>query len=163
MMSALKVFVTREGRATFVCPECERSRTVDVSRNAKLARASRVRVKCPCGHHYPVTLERRRFFRKTVHLSGSFFHMVNGRHVDRGRMAVLDLSRTGLRIRLNERRPLQVGDTLLVEFHLDDRQHSLIRRESVVRRIEGTDLGTEFAAPEATDANSRAIGFYLAG
>ncbi len=60
-MSALKVFITREGRATFVCPECERSRTVDVSRNAKLARASRVRVKCPCGYHYPVILERRRF------------------------------------------------------------------------------------------------------
>ncbi len=163
MMSELKVFVTREGRATFVCPECERSRTVDVSGNAKLARASRVRVKCPCGHHYPVVLERRRFFRKAVNLSGSFVHTVNGRHVDRGEMAVLDLSRTGLRIRLNERRPLRVGDTLLVEFHLDDRQHSLIRRESVVRRIEGVDLGTEFAAPDITDANSRAIGFYLAG
>ncbi len=162
-MSDLKVFVSCEGRATFVCPQCECPRTVEVSRNAQLARASRVRVKCPCGHQYPVTLERRRFFRKAVNLSGSFFHTVNGRHVDRGEMAVLDLSRTGLRIRLNERRPLRVGDTLLVEFHLDDRQHSLIRRESVVRRIEGVDLGTEFAAPDITDANSRAIGFYLAG
>ncbi len=163
MMSDLKVFITREGRATFVCPACELSRTVEVARNTKLARASRVGVKCPCGHHYPVTLERRRFFRKAVNLSGSYFHTVNGRHVDRGEMAVLDLSRTGVRIRLNERRPLRVGDTLLVEFHLDDRQQSLIRKESVVRRIEGVDLGTEFAAPEITDANSRAIGFYLAG
>ncbi len=162
-MSDMKVFITGEGQATFVCPECARSRTVAMTRNKKLARAARVRVKCPCGHHYPVTLERRRFFRKPVYLSGSYFHTVNGRHVDRGEMAVLDLSRTGVRIRLNETRPLRVGDTLLVEFHLDDRQHSLIRKESIVRRIEGIDLGTEFAAPEVTDANTRAIGFYLAG
>ncbi len=69
-MSDLKVFVTREGRATFVCPQCECPRTVEVSRNAQLAGASRVRVKCPCGHQYPVTLERRRFFRKAVNLNG---------------------------------------------------------------------------------------------
>lgn len=161
-MNELKVFITSDGQATFVCPACAHSRTVDVARNAKLARASRVRVKCPCGHHYPVILERRQFFRKAVNFSGSFFQTVNGRHVGRGEMAVLDLSRTGLRIRLNENRPLQIGDTLLVEFHLDDRQHSLIRKESVVRRIDGFDLGTEFAAPGVTDANTRAIGFYLA-
>ena len=162
-MSDIKVFISSEGEATFVCPQCERSRTVAVAANAKLSRAARVRVKCPCGHHFPVTLERRRYFRKSVNLSGAFFQTVNGRHVDRGEMAVRDLSRTGLRIRLNENRPLQVGDTLLVEFHLDDRQHSLIRKESIVRRIDGFDLGTEFAAPEVTDANTRAIGFYLAG
>ncbi len=162
-MNDIKVFITSEGEATFVCPECERSRTVAVAANAKLSRASRVRVKCPCGHHFPVTLERRRYFRKSVNLSGAFFQTVNGRHVDRGEMAVRDLSRTGLRIRLNENRPLRVGDTLLVEFHLDDRQHSLIRKESIVRRIDGFDLGTEFIASDITDANTRAIGFYLAG
>jgi c-di-GMP-binding flagellar brake protein YcgR len=122
-----------------------------------------VRVKCPCGHHYPVTLERRKYFRKSVNLNGSFFETVNGRPVDRGQMAVLDLSRTGMRIRLRERRPVQIGDTLLVEFQLDDRQQSLIRRESIVRRIDGADLGTEFAAAGVMDANARAIGFYLAG
>jgi hypothetical protein len=161
-MNDIKVFITSDGQATFVCPECERSRTVAVEGNAKLARAARVRVKCPCGHQYPVTLERRQFFRKAVNLSGSFFQTVNGRHVDRGEMAVLDLSRTGMRIRLRENRPLRIGDTLLVEFHLDDRQHSLIRKESIVRRIDGSDLGTEFAGPAVTDANTRAIGFYLA-
>ncbi len=161
-MKDMKVFITSEGQATFVCPECERSRTVAVAENEKLARAARVRVKCPCGHQYPVTLERRQFFRKAVNLSGSFFQTVNGRHVDGGTMAVVDLSRTGMRLRLNEKRPLRIGDTLLVEFHLDDRQHSLIRRESVVRRIDGSDLGAEFIAAAATDANSRAIGFYLA-
>lgn len=161
-MNTRKVFITTDGQATFVCSACEGSRTVEVARNAELARASRVRVKCPCGHHYPVSLERRRFFRKAVNFIGSFFHTVNGRHVDHGKMAVLDLSRTGMRIRLNENRPLQVGDTLLVEFHLDDRQHSLIRKESIVRRIDGFDLGTEFAAPGVMDANTRAIGFYLA-
>jgi hypothetical protein len=161
-MNENKIFITRDGQATFVCPECERSRTVNAADNAKLAHAARVRVKCPCGHQYPVTLERRQFFRKAVNLSGSFFQTVNGRHVDRGEMAVLDLSRTGMRIRLSERRPLQIGDTLLVEFHLDDRQHSLIRKESIVRRIDGPDLGTEFAGLGGMDANTRAIGFYLA-
>lgn len=78
-------------------------------------------------------------------------------------MAVLDLSRTGLRIRPIESRSLRVVDTLVVEFHLDGRQHSLIRKESIVRRIDGFDLGTEFIRPEITDARTRAIGFYLTG
>ncbi len=161
-MSDLKVFITSEGKATFVCPECERSRTVAVACHAKLANAARVRVKCPCGHCYPVSLERRRYFRKAVNLNGSFCRTVNGRQVERGAMAVRDLSRTGLRMRLTHYPPLQVGDTLVVEFHLDDRQHSLIRKEGIVRRIDGRELGTEFIGPEIVDASSRAIGFYLA-
>ncbi len=162
-MSRQKVFISSAGEATFVCPACARSRTVNTARHPTLSRAAKVRVKCPCGHQYPVSLERRRYFRKAVDLRGIFFQTVNGRQVDSGPMVVLDLSRTGMRIRLNESRPLQIGDTLMVKFHLDDRQQSLVKKESIVRRIDGVDLGTEFIASDVTDASTRAIGFYLAG
>jgi hypothetical protein len=36
-------------------------------------------------------------------------------------------------------------------------------KESIVRRIDGVDLGAEFFASDVTDASTRAIGFYLAG
>ncbi|MDJ0667007.1 MAG: PilZ domain-containing protein [Desulfobacterales bacterium] len=162
-MRRQKVFVTSDGKATFVCPACARSRTVDAARNPTLSRAARVRVKCPCGHQYPVSLERRRYFRKAVDLRGTFVQTVDGRHVDGGPMVVLDLSRTGMRIRLNESRPVRIGDTLVVKFQLDDRQQSLIHKESIVRRIDGVDLGTEFTASNVIDASTRAIGFYLTG
>jgi hypothetical protein len=162
-MSKQKVFISSDGKATFVCPACVRARTVNTARHPTLSRAARVRVKCPCGHPYPVSLERRRYFRKAVDLRGIFFQTVNGRQVDKGPMVVLDLSRTGMRIRLNESRPLRIGDTLVVKFQLDDRQQSLINKESIVRRIDGVDLGAEFIASDVTDASTRAIGFYLAG
>jgi hypothetical protein len=44
---------------------------------------------------------------------------------------------------------------------LDDGKRSTVRKESVVRRIDGSDLGAEFTATGASDPNAKAIGFYL--
>jgi hypothetical protein len=158
-----KVFLTHDFKATLVCPECDRSRTVNVAEHVKRDHEVKIRVKCPCGHRYPAALERRRFFRKGVHFRGTFSRTADGRAAGGGGMAVLDLSRTGLRIRLNTMGKLDVGDKLVVEFRLDDRQRSLIRKESIVRRIKGLDLGAEFASLEPSDPHAKAIGFYLFG
>jgi hypothetical protein len=158
-----KIFLTRDHKATLVCPECERSRTVDVAEHVNRHHEVRIRVKCPCGRRYPATLERRRFFRKDVHFRGTFARLDDGRSAGGGEMAVRDLSRTGVCIRLNTMRKLHVGDRLVVNFCLDDRHRSLIRKESIVRRIDGLDLGAEFTSTDPSDPHAKAIGFYLFG
>lgn len=156
-----KVFVNEDNKATLACPDCERSRTIDATPFIYMARAVRIKIKCPCGFHYPAELERRRHFRKVVHFQGTYRQAMGGRHVGRGTMAVLDLSRTGVRMRLSGDRDFRVGDRLVLEFQLDDHKRSRIRKESVVRRIDGKDLGAEFAASDPADPNAKAIGFYL--
>jgi hypothetical protein len=50
---------------------------------------------------------------------------------------------------------------LEVEFKLDDNKRSPIRKEVVIRKIVGYDLGTEFTSVDAGNASDKAIGFYL--
>lgn len=156
-----KAFISSDNKATLACPECDRSRTFDVTPYLKVSKAVTIKVKCPCGNRFPVQLERRRHFRKSVHFEGTFSRTAQGRDVDRGRVAVLDLSRTGVKLRLNDNSSLGVGDTILLEFELDDSKRSRIRKESIIRRIDGFDLGAEFASTDPSDPDAKAIGFYL--
>jgi hypothetical protein len=156
-----KLYVDNENKATLVCPACERSRTIDATSYVALSRVVRMRIKCPCGQQTIAELERRRHFRKPVHFTGTYAKMA-GRRVDAADpMAVVDLSRTGVRLRVRRRRRLQIGDRLMLQFQLDDLKRSTVCREGVVRRIDGADLGAEFMPGATADANSKAIGFYL--
>ena len=156
-----KLFLTQDNKATLACPACERSRIIDASPYMALSRIVRIRVKCPCGHAYTTQLERRRFFRKSVQLHGEYSQAPGGRHVGKGSLAILDLSRTGVKMRLGDDKALRIGDRIVVEFQLDNRKRSKVRQETVVRRIDGADLGAEFTSTDPADPNTKAIGFYL--
>ena len=158
-----KIFITAHKMATFICPACRRTKTVDVTKNKTLARAVKVRVKCPCGHVYSVQLERRRHYRKETDLPGAFFRLKSGKKIGHGSMVVKDISRSGLRCKLNSRINLKVGDTILVEFHLDDRQRSHIKKEAVVRIITNNEIGVEFSSMDPSDISDKRLGFYLFG
>ncbi len=156
-----KLFITQDNKATLACPACERSRTIDASPYMTMSRVVRIRVKCPCGHAYTAQLERRRYFRKTVRLQGQYRQAPGGRHLGRGAVAILDLSRSGVKMRLANDNTVRIGDRIIVEFKLDDRKRSHVRQETVVRRVDGADLGAEFAPTDPADPNTKVIGFYL--
>ena len=153
-----KVYVTSKHMATFICPECQKSKTVDVSEYAITDKIVRVNVKCPCGHAYTSILEKRKKYRKTTNLPGAFFQIVDGRKKGHQLMTVRDLSTIGMKLHINGDHGCTVGDILEVEFHLDDTQRTLIRKKVIVRNIIGQHVGTELAPTEAVD---KALGFYL--
>jgi len=66
-----------------------------------------------------------------------------------------------VKMRLNGNKAFRIGDKLMVQFQLDDTKRSKIRKESVVRRIDGSELGAEFTPTGPADPNAKAIGFYL--
>ncbi|MCP4693692.1 MAG: PilZ domain-containing protein [Desulfobacterales bacterium] len=158
-----KVFITAKNTATFVCPKCHRTKTINVEKHETLSTADRVKVKCPCGHAYSAKLERRKQYRRETDLPGSFYHLRSGVKVDKGVLIVKDISRTGLKIKLNIKRPIDIDDKLLVEFHLDDNKRSLVKKEAVVRKISGLELGVEFTLVDPSDINDKMLGFYLFG
>ena len=153
-----KVYITSKKMATFICPLCQKSKTVDVSKYASLDKIVKVKVTCPCGYGYTSILEKRKKYRKETNLPGSFVHLVDGRRVGGGLMIVKDLSTSGLKIHTNAQHNCAVGDVVLVEFSLDDTHRTLIKKKVIVRNIVGQNLGTEFAPTEAID---KALGFYL--
>lgn len=149
-----KVYIGENNMATFRCPKCDKSKTTDVSRYKHIQTAVRVKLKCPCGHAYTVLLERRKHVRKNLNLTGSFFHEGNR---SKGTMTVLDLSRSGVRIRLAFAIEIQTGDKLNLEFTLDDKDHSVVTKEVVVRSVNDLLIGAEFTAKEHYDK----LGSYL--
>ncbi len=153
-----KVYITSQQMATFVCPKCSRSKTVNVSKYTDLDKLIKVNVKCPCGHAYTSILEKRKQYRKKTNLPGTYIHLVDGRPMHRGVMTVEDISATGMKLRLNSILNCAVGDHLDVEFNLDDRNRALIKKHVIIRNITGSNLGVEFGPAEALD---KALGFYL--
>ena len=147
------VFVNSENKAIFTCPNCTKAKTVNISNlvNEK----KELRVKCTCGHVYPVVLERRKFYRKKNSLPGIF---ILEQSMKEFTMTVTNLSRVGLEFNSTESEKLKVGDHLGVEFRLDDKSRSLIRKKIIIRKIDGKTVGAEFYLPDEYD---KALGFYL--
>jgi hypothetical protein len=144
-----RVFPTESNTATFICPQCKKSKTVDVSKFSLTSRTVKINSTCSCGHKWTTVLDKRRLYRKTVNLIGVYDHIRDGKVVDRGGMKVLDLSFSGVKMKLNVERDLQVGENFRLEFHLDDVKHTLIKKEVIVRNVSGVYIGATFKSTEA--------------
>lgn len=152
------VHITSKNMATFTCPQCSRSKTVDVSKYISLDKTIKVNVKCPCGHGYTSILNKRKRYRKATNLPGSYRHYARGRQVGKGLLTIRDLSLTGMKLRVTTSQDFSIGDVLKIEFHLDDAQRTLIEKKVIIRNIVPPSVGTEFAPTETVD---KALGFYL--
>jgi hypothetical protein len=152
------VYITSGNTAVFRCPNCQRTKTVDVSAFTERSQPLRFKVKCPCGHVTVSTLEKRRRFRKDTDFPGSYVHYVNGQPKGKGSLRVKDLSTTGMKLLIAASETFAPGDMLKVSFSLDDAQGTRVQKKVIVRNIAPHHVGTEFAPTETIDT---ALGFYL--
>ncbi|MBF0101285.1 MAG: PilZ domain-containing protein [Desulfobacterales bacterium] len=151
-----KVFINSENKATFLCPKCGNTRTIDVTKYLNIETTIRIKCKCKCGCTYSTVLERRHYFRKEIRLPGIFtLHHDNA--IIKGLMNVTDISRTGLRMEIDNTTDIQIGDYLNVEFRLEDAQRTEMNRQVVVRTIKTNIIGVEFTSHEQADR----LGYYL--
>lgn len=157
-----KVFINNDNMATFVCPKCKKQTTADVAEYKDIDKAVRIQHTCSCTHSQTVLLERRKFYRKNVHIEGTYMLAEKG---PRARpMVVRDVSRSGLKLELKEKDSLEVGDRLVVDFILDNPQKTAIRKEVIVKTVFSKYVGTEFCSRDPSNpidkAYDIAIGFY---
>jgi len=156
-----KVFVTASNTAVFECPKCKKTKMVNVSKYKMIDKAVKIRVNCPCGHSYPVFLERRKHYRKASNFPGKYIHFLSDGRQDAGMMTVNDVSRSGLKLKVNVKREFKSGDRLNVEFTLDDNKRSVIKKEVIVRKVNDQVIGVEFVTVSTSDPSDTALGFYL--
>ena len=159
---AHKIYINSDNTATFTCPECGKTKNADVSRFANREKTVKIKATCACGHSYNVFLERRRQFRKNTNLPGIFRCTPESTRVlttpYKDQMLVVDISRTGLRLKILSMPNLHVGDQLNVEFNLDDKNQSLISRDVIIKNINAPYVGVQYAQRTHHDS---IIGFYL--
>ena len=153
-----KIYVTQGQTGTFICPQCQKSKTVSVSKLIKSSKNLNINVRCPCGHIFTSFLERRKYFRKETNLIGTFVRFVDGEPKDRGRMVVRDLSLTGVGLKFQLSHDFEIGDILEIDFKLDNSKETRLNRKVIIRNIKDSYVGTEFYKPEVED---KALGFYL--
>ena len=64
--------------AMFVCPECFKAKTVDVSKQTDKGGFLEVNCQCTCGHSYTVMLNKRNRDRVAITLPGAFIRYKEG-------------------------------------------------------------------------------------
>jgi hypothetical protein len=149
-----KVYVNQEGVAVIKCPACELVKTTKVV-NFKGSRHV-LNVKCTCKNVFLVNLEFRKAWRKEIKLPGDYILLPE--KILRGRMMVVNISKTGVGLQIIGAHRLKAGEKLQVSFILDDNHGSTIDKKVVIRLVKGSSVGCEFL--EAT-SHDRALGFYL--
>ena len=157
-MDPQTVFISSNNTATFRCPQCGKAKTADVSRYANIDKKITVNCTCACGVQFQCRLEKRKQYRKGSNFPGKFKLLGEDGLEDSGRMNVVDISSTGVKLKLTVPRTFKIGAVLQIEFQLDDRRRTLMQKRVIVRNVSGTYVGASFHPNEIDD---RALGFYL--
>ena len=156
-----KIFLSGDDKASFKCPKCNVSKEADVSKYKNIETSVTLKIKCPCGNEYSVILERRKYYRKNTRISGKFtFSPLIGED-QKSSMTVMDISKGGLKFQMESTPLFQKGDILEVEFNLDNKNNTLIRKQVYVRNIKNGLVNVEFCAVDNNATEDKAIGVYL--
>ena len=156
-----KVFIADHDEATIICPQCNFSTTKDMARYKKIDTEVRLKIKCTCGHGYSVFLERRKQFRKATNLTGNYILRSSSGAEKKGSLNIKNISRAGLKLEIKQLPDLKIGSTFSVEFRLDDKNATLIKKDVVVKVITQSSLGVEFTTFDTSEPGDKALGFYL--
>ncbi|MFZ5568944.1 MAG: PilZ domain-containing protein [Thermodesulfobacteriota bacterium] len=92
--------------------------------------------------------EKRSATRVATFLTGGYRTVEKGY---RGLISIENMSRTGMRVKLNARRLLHINDRLIVTFNLDNIIHLPIQREVLIKHTDDIHLGVEFCGDELYD------------
>lgn len=162
-----KVYMTHL-RSTFACPKCRRKTPVDLS-TADRPKTKGISLTCACGYEFITALEKRRHYRKPVNFKGRYRYSTpaglgqgdgKGKFVGKGKMQVVDVSAWGLKMKLKKKEAFRVNDQLSVEFHLDDKEKTMIQEQATIRNIDDRTIGGAFFDQRK---GNRHLGFYLLG
>ena len=180
----MEISVNSENIAVITCPKCHKSKPVDMSKYIAIDGLVRFTTTCRCGHSWNAILDKRDKLRKKATLSGSYTNLTPGKEGHKGVMTILDISRSGIKAKINRTRmkvkdhdlsleakestfdyeiqdssdDLDLDDIILVEFHLDNVKSSRISRKAVIRWIDLPYVGVEFTSTPIFDAD---LGYYM--
>ena len=160
-MEVRKIYVNDNEKGTLICEKCGKTRVINFSDFKNIGKP--LKVKCGCGHFFFVSIEVRKFYRKSTHLSGEYIKISNdtAKGLEKGAMTVEDLSRTGLGFRTQTPHNIRIKDMIRVRFTLDDVQRSEVHKSAIVKRILQDFVGAEFVDFDAFSEANRTLGFYL--
>ena len=157
------VHVTKSNEATFICPNCIKSKTVNVYKYTKRNNRTKVKSTCTCGCSWTSLLERRKRYRMTVNIPCVCSQPGVRGSSESDAMRVADLSSSGVKIKPYPNRTIKISDyffdnPILLAFHLRDKGETHIQKTVYARHICENYIGAEFDDSEQEDP---IIGSYI--
>ena len=160
-MKIKKIYVNDNEKGTLICEKCGKTRVTNLSDFKNIGKP--LKAKCSCGHFFFVSIEIRKFYRKSTHLSGEYVRISDdaAKGIEKGAMIVEDLSRTGLGFRTKTSHNIRVADILRVRFTFDNTKCSEVNKSAIVKRVTDYFVGAEFVDFDTFNETNRTLGFYL--
>ncbi len=147
-------FVREDGQATIICPACSTAKNISVQQFRN--RRYRLKVKCTCLHVFKNKLEYRQSYRKPTDLSGTYSIYPPGD--DKWAAKISNLSLGGICFEVTSIHSLQVGQKGNIEFTLDNKKKTQLKKNFTIRAVMGNKIGCKF---EKDLAYEKDLGFYL--
>lgn len=154
-ISCVKAYVRANGTATLICPSCNAAKNI-AAEQFRHGRHS-LTVRCHCQHVYSILLDFRRHYRKKTNLPGTYEILSEG-GVGGGIIHVINISQSGLGFTVSGLHRIEKDQLLLVEFQLNDKKKTVLKKRTVVKSIQQNIIGCQFKDDVAME---KALGFYL--
>ena len=149
-----RTHLTISNTAQFICKACNRQWVENVSEYLHVPSMVELTVTCNCGYSWKTILERRRYFRKNDNFSGTYKHQLPGNKDSAGSMTVVDISRKGLKLKLDDAgNRFKKGDCLEVSFPLGKDTKTLIKRIVIVKTVFENFVGVVFSDTNHEDTD----------
>ncbi len=160
-MIVKKVYANENEKGTIVCEQCGKIKAINVSEFKSFGKP--LKVKCGCGHIFFISIEVRKFYRKSTRLVGEYVKISEDmtKGLEKGSIIVEDLSRTGIGFRTKNKHSIRTNDIIRVRFMLDNGKQSEVSKSAVVKRVDEAFVGAEFLDFDAYNETNRTLGFYL--
>ncbi len=149
-----KSYVGANGKAVISCPGCKRAKAI--STQYLLQKKSTLNIRCSCDTTFKVILDYRQSYRKPTDLVGKCHlePIVTKKQL----VKIKNLSLGGARIELIGKHNLSAGQQGYINFELDDKRGTSIRRVFSIATVSGNTIGCEFKREEPYE---KELGYYL--
>ncbi len=135
--------------AKFACPECKKTKVMQLSEYKVKKDRTRVKCNCRCGHSFKVVLEKKNNSVHETELFGTF--VSTGDIRCSGKMIIKKLNSSGILLKTNLEQKVIPGLKLMVEFVLDDAKQSIVKKEVIIKAKQGKYLSANFLSDEHYD------------
>ena len=139
-MNEVKV-IKSETYLTIICPSCRKIWKQELLKFEQIGSKYILKCKCSCGEIFKAVYNRRRHDRKSCILKGNFLHESS---MERGKIALIDISISGAGLTLETDLKPEIGEAIIVHFHLEDEGNSYLAKRAIIRNIRDNFMGIEF-------------------
>lgn len=154
-VQTIQVYVNQDNCIAFTCPSCTKPASIKV--DSLKNKISPLKVRCACKKVFNLDVDYRVYYRKTTNISGTY-RSIQPRGEREEDIHILNISREGIGFKVFTGQKIKVGDKLELQFNLDDKLKTSLRKAVEVINIKDDIIGCHFLD---TQNFEQALGYYL--